>query len=146
MPPQQALAFAAPGAEEMTKVVTGLAGGGITGVLEGIIIKAAPMMGAAAPMLSWGTLLGVPLVGVAGALFTRGIIGDLLQGVAQGGSAILGYTLPAMLAPELFGGKGRQTAEQRATLAASNVKLLKTGITDAPQRAQAAITSSVLEF
>jgi len=146
MPPQQ-LAFAPPGTEEMTKVVTGVAGAGITGVVEGIIVKMAPQMGAAAPLLSWGTLLGMPLVGVAGALFTKGMIGDLFQGVASGGTAILGYSLPAMLVPELFGRKAPQpTAEQRAALAAArSIKQLPAGMGDAAQRAQNA-AMSIVEF
>ncbi|GAI45366.1 unnamed protein product, partial [marine sediment metagenome] len=49
-----------------------------------------------------GSLLGVPVLGIAGALFTRGMIGDLSMGVAAGGTAVLGYSLPAMVAPELF--------------------------------------------
>ncbi len=143
----QEFAFAAPGTEEMTKVATGLVGAGMTGVVEGVIVKMAPQLGAAAPMLSWGTLLGTPLIGVAGALFAKGMIGDLLQGVAAGGTAILGYSLPAMLAPDLFGQKGKGlTAEQRAALAAGReVKLLPAGLGDAAQRAQNAI-KSVVEF
>ncbi|MBA7648101.1 hypothetical protein ES703_55881 [subsurface metagenome] len=102
MPPQE-IAFAAPGTEEMTKVVTGIAGAGITGVVEGTTVMFAKGMGALEPILSWGVLLGAPAVGVAGALFTRGMLGDLFQGVAAGGTAILGYSLPAMIAPEIFG-------------------------------------------
>ena len=133
---QEAIAFGAPKAEEMTKTVTGIAGAGITGVVEGTVIMFSKKMGALEPFLSWGALLGMPAVGIAGALFTRGMIGDLCQGVAAGGTAILGYSLPAMLAPELFERKGL-TAEQRALLAAgggSNIKLLGAG----PAKAAAA--------
>ncbi|MBA7468416.1 hypothetical protein ES707_03666 [subsurface metagenome] len=129
---QEAIAFAAPRAEEMTEVVTGVAGAGIVGVVEGVIVKMAPQMGAAAPILTWGTLLGVPLVGVGGALFTRGLIGDLFKGVAAGGCAILGYSLPAMLVPELF---GRGAPGQLG--AGPGVKLLGAGMAGAPARAQA---------
>ncbi|MBA7716038.1 hypothetical protein ES703_125097 [subsurface metagenome] len=101
-------------------------------MVEGIIVKMAPQMGAAAPILTWGTLLGVPLVGVGGALFTRGLIGDLLKGVAAGGCAILGYSLPAMLAPELF---GRRAPGQLG--AAPGVKQLGAGPLGAAQMAQA---------
>ena len=139
MPPQ-VVAFAAPGTEEMTKVVTGLAGAGMTGVVEGVIVKMAPAMGAAAPILTWGTLLGVPAIGVAGALFARGMIGDLLQGVAAGGTAILGYSLPAMLAPEMFGKKAPQSQDQ---LGAGRIKQLSAGPAVAPQRAQEAVRSAV---
>lgn len=134
----QELAFAAPGTEEMTKVGAGVVGAGITGALEGVIVKMAPQMGAAAPVLTWGTLLGVPLVGIGGALFSRGMISDVMQGVAAAGTAILGYTLPAMLMPELFGRRGGMTPAQRAALAAGrDVKLLPAGLEWAAQRAQA---------
>ena len=145
---QEAIAFAAPRAEEMTKVVTGIAGAGITGVVEGTVVMFSKKMGALEPFLSWGALLGVPAIGVAGALFTRGMLGDLSQGIAAGGTAILGYSLPAMLAPELFERKGL-TPEQRALLAAgggSNVKLLGQGpaaAAEAARKAAAGIRSSV---
>jgi len=142
--------FATPGTEEMTKALAGIGGAGITGVLEGVIVKMAPQMGAAAPLLSWGTLLGVPLVGVAGALFAKGMVGDLLQGVASGGSAILGYVLPSMLVPGLFGQKPTQqlSAQQRAALAAGQgaVKQLAGGVGNAPQRSQAAAVGVGLDF
>jgi len=135
----QQMAILAPGTEEMTKSVAQGVAAGITGVVEGIVVKIAPQLGAAAPILTWGELLGTPLVGAAGALFTRGMISDLFQGMASAGTAILGYTLPAMLAPGVFGGKGRLTAEQRAALAAGrDVKLLPGSLSDAAQRAQAA--------
>ena len=140
MPPQQ-IAFAPPGPEEMTKVVASVGGAGITGVVEGVIVKMAPQMGAAAPILTWGTLLGVPLVGIGGALFMKGIIGDLLQGVANGGCAILGYSLPAMLVPEMFG--RRRTPSPEEIAAGRDVKLLGKGALDAPLRAQAGIRSAV---
>jgi len=121
----QELAIAAPRAEEMTKVVAGIAGAGITGVVEGATVTFAKGMGALEPIFSWGVLLGAPAVGLAGALFTRGMIGDVMQGVAAGGTAILGYSLPAMLLPEIFTRKTPLSAEQRAALAAGGgVKLL----------------------
>ncbi|MBA7636622.1 hypothetical protein ES703_44243 [subsurface metagenome] len=131
----QEIAFAAPRAEEMTEVVTGVAGAGIAGVIEGVIIKLAPQMGAAAPILTWGATLGIPVLGIGGALFTRGMLGDLFKGVAYGGVGVLGYTLPEMLMPAA----GRRlTAEQRATLAnGGGVKQLGAGVATAAQRAQA---------
>ncbi|GAI66928.1 unnamed protein product, partial [marine sediment metagenome] len=99
----QELAFAAPRAEEMTKMAVGVGAGLVTGVVEGTTVMFAKGMGALEPIFSWGVLLGAPAVGVAGALFTRGMIGDVFQGVAAGGTAILGYSLPAMIAPEIFG-------------------------------------------
>jgi len=95
----QEFAFAAPGTKEMTETVTGLAGAGIAGVVEGVIVKMAPQLGALEVPFTWATLLGVPAVGIAGALFTKGMIGDLMQGVAAGGTAIAGYVLPSMLIP-----------------------------------------------
>lgn len=128
----QEFAFAAPRAEEMTKTVVGMGVGMVTGLAEGVIISMAPALGAMAPLVSWGALLGVPLVGAAGALFTKGMIGDVFQGVAAGGAAILGYSLPALMKPYLpTGGQGaRQLSGQGA------VKLLPAGATYAPQRAQ----------
>ena len=131
MPPQE-IAFAAPGAEEMTRVVAAGAGAGITGVVEGVIIKMAPELGAAQPIFTWGTLLGVPLLGVAGALFTKGLIGDLFQGIACGGLGIVGYSLPEMLVP---------ITGRRAPAPGGGVKLLGPGVGayNAPQRAQARV-------
>ncbi|MBA7664153.1 hypothetical protein ES703_72208 [subsurface metagenome] len=141
----QEIAFAPPRAEEMTKTVTGIAGAGITGVVEGTVVMFSKGMGALEPILSWGVLLGAPAVGVAGALFTRGMLGDLFQGVAAGGTAILGYSLPAMLAPELLG--RRAPAPGGGLLGAGNaVKQLGAGpaaAANAAARAAAAVRSSV---
>lgn len=90
------LAFAAPRPEEMTEVAIGLGTAGVTGLAEGVIIKFAPGLGALEPVFTWGTLLGVPLVGTVGALFTKGMISGVFKGVASGGAAILGYSLPAL--------------------------------------------------
>ncbi len=104
MPPQE-FGFAAPRTEEMTKVGAGVIAGLATGVVEGATVMFAKGMGALEPIFSWGVLLGAPAVGIAGALFTRGLISDACQGVAAGGTAILGYSIPAMIAPEIFGRK-----------------------------------------
>ena len=93
----QEIAFAAPRAEEMTRVVTGAVGAGVTGLVEGVMVKMAPSMGAAAPLLTWGTLLGAPLIGGFGALFTRGMLGDLCQGVLASGLGVVGYSLPELM-------------------------------------------------
>ncbi|GAI42876.1 unnamed protein product [marine sediment metagenome] len=129
----QEFAFAAPGTEEMTKTVTGLAGAGIAGVVEGVIVKMAPQLGALEVPFTWATLLGIPAVGIAGALFSRGMVSDLMQGVAAGGTAIAGYTLPAMLMPDMFG----RRAPVAQLPAGAGVKQLAAGPLGAPQRAQA---------
>ncbi len=108
--------------------------------LGGVVVRMAPQLGAAGPILTWGTLLGMPLVGVAGALFTRGILGDVFQGVAAGGVYGLAYSLPAILLPAAA---GRKPLGQGA-----DVKLLGAG---AAQRAQEAAAralgvKSSLEF
>lgn len=139
MPPQEAIAFAAPRAEEMTRVAIIGAGAGITGVVEGVVVKMAPAMGALAPIFTWGATLGVPAVGAMGALFTRGMLSDLFMGIAAGGLGVFGYTLPEFLVP-LAGGKAP------APLGGGNVKLLGAGIAGAPARAQAAAVRSVVEF
>lgn len=99
MPPQEAIAFAAPRTEDITRMAAGVGGAGVAGVVGGVIVKMAPQLGAVGPILTWGTLLGTPLLGIAGALFTRGILGDVFQGVAAGGVYGLAYSLPAILLP-----------------------------------------------
>ena len=135
----QELAFAAPRAEEMTRIATVGAGAGIAGLVEGVIVKLAPRMGAAAPILTWSATLGVPLVGVGGALFTRGMLGDMFTGIACGGIAVLTYTLPEMLEP-LAGGRAP------AQLGGGGVKLLGAGAANAAQKAQQAAARVGLEF
>ena len=127
----EAIAFAAPRAEEMTETLSGVAGAGIAGLAEGIIVRVAPQMGAAAPVLTWGALIGTPMLGILGALFTRGMLGNVFQGVACGGIGVLAYSLPEMIAP--VGRKAPQVA------AGSNVKQLGAGAS-AAQRAQAQVS------
>ncbi|MBA7593168.1 hypothetical protein ES703_00085 [subsurface metagenome] len=124
----QEIAFAAPRAEEMTKLGAGLGGAAVAGVVGGVVVRMAPQLGAAGPILTWGTLLGMPLVGVAGALFTRGILGDVFQGVAAGGVYGLAYSLPAILLPAA----GRRPPGQGA-----DVKLLGAGALQRQQEAAA---------
>ncbi|MBA7507336.1 hypothetical protein ES706_06055 [subsurface metagenome] len=134
---QEAIAFAAPRTEEMTRAVTGLAGAGITGAVEGVIVKMAPAMGALQPVFTWGTLLGIPAMAAAGALFTRGMLGDLFQGMACGGLGVVGYSLPEMLAPIT----GRRAPAGGTQLpAGARVKQLSAGVAGAPQRAQAQVS------
>jgi len=136
---QEAIAFAAPRAEEMTRLVTAGAGAGITGAVEGVIVKMAPALGALEPVFTWGALLGVPAMAAAGALFTRGMLGDLFQGMACGGLGVVGYSLPEMLAPIT----GRKAPGQGQLGAGAGVKQLPAGPLGAPARAQAAVRSSV---
>ena len=104
----QELAFRTPRAEEMTEIAIGMGSAGVTGLAEGVVVKFAPGLGALEPVFTWGTLLGVPLVGAAGALFTRGMISGLFKGVAAGGAAILGYSLPALVTPFMPTERNRQ--------------------------------------
>ena len=146
MPPQEAIAFAAPRTEEMTRAVVGVGAGLATGGAAGLMAKIAPQFGVVSPILTWGSLLIAPVLGMFGALFTRGMLSDACLGVAAGGAGALGYCVPALL-PELgiARGGGQLTAEQRAALAAGrDVKLLPPGAQYAPQRAQRA--AAVLEF
>ena len=126
----QAIAIAAPRTEDVTRTVSMAAGAGITGLAEGMIVRIAPQMGAAAPVLTWGALIGVPTFGIFGALFTRGVLGDVLTGVAAGGIGVLGYSLPEMISP---------TVGRRAVSRGNPVKLLAAGI---PQRVQALAAAS----
>jgi hypothetical protein len=135
--------FVAPRTEEMTEVAIGGGGALVTGLAEGVVVKMASGFGALATPLTWGTLLGVPLIGVAGALFTKGMIGNLFKGVASGGLAVLGYSLPALVSPFLPTGAGPGVRQ----LGGAGVKQLPAGIGGAPQRAQAQVRAgSTLEF
>ena len=129
----QELAFAPPRAEEMTEVAVGMGSAGITGLAEGVVIKMAPAMGTLEPVFTWGTLLGAPIVGAVGALFTRGMISGVFKGVAAGGAAILGYSLPALASEFLPAGRAARQ------LANSGVKQLPPGSpAQAPQRSSQA--------
>ncbi|GAI01224.1 unnamed protein product [marine sediment metagenome] len=143
----QELAFAAPRAEEMTRTGIGMAAGVATGLVQGVVAKFAPQVGALAPFLTWGSLIATPLIGFAGALFTKGMASDALFGVAAGSSGVLGYALPGLLPEELgMAGRGQLTEAQRAALAAGRgVKQLPAGPLGAPQRQQA-LAKSTLEF
>jgi len=141
----QAIAIAAPRAEEVTRTVSMAAGAGLTGLCEGMIVRIAPQMGAAAPVLTWGALIGVPTIGIFGALFTRGILGDVLTGVAAGGIGVLGYSLPEMIAPTV----GRRAGSPTQLGGGAPVKLLPAGIAGAPARAAAKVAAgarSVIEI
>ncbi|GAI92426.1 unnamed protein product [marine sediment metagenome] len=138
----QAIAIAAPTTLEVTRTVSMAAGAGITGLAEGMIVRIAPQMGAAAPVLRWGALIGVPTVGIFGALFTRGMLGDVLTGVAAGGVGILGYSLPEMIAPTV----GRRAGSPAQVGGGSPVKLLPAGLGGAPARSAAMAARSVIEI
>ena len=139
-----AIAIAAPRAEEVTTTVSMAAGAGLTGLCEGMVVRIAPQMGAAAPVLTWGALIGVPTMGIFGALFTRGILGDVLAGVAAGGIGVLGYSLPEVISPTV----GRRTGSPAQVGGGAPVKLLPAGVGGAPARAaaKAAGVRSVIEF
>jgi len=144
MPPQE-LAFAAPRTEEMTKTAIATVAGIGTGVVQGVIAKFSPQFGVIAPYLTWGSLIVTPLVGVAGALFTRGMISDAFMGIAAGSGGVLGYSIPGLVEVGIAG-KGQLTAAQRAALAAGgSVKQLPAGAGYAPQRQQA-LAKVGLEF
>ncbi|MBA7600689.1 hypothetical protein ES703_07748 [subsurface metagenome] len=93
----QEFALATPTTEEMTRVgiVAGVAG--VTGAVEGIALSMAPKLGALELPFTWGTMLGVPVLGAGVALLTKGMISDAGLGIAAAGAAILGQTLPVML-------------------------------------------------
>ncbi len=127
----EAIAFAAPRAEDMTRTVAVVSGAGIAGLCEGAIVKVAPKMGAAAPVLTWGALIGTPVIGTLAALFTKGILGDVFMGVAAGGVGVLGYSIPELIAPTV--GRRREIAGGGG----GSVKLLGAG--GAPARAAAQV-------
>lgn len=119
----------APTGAKVTEAITVDVSALVAGLTEGLIVRVAPSVGAAAPILTWGALLGVPVIGALGALFTRGMMGDLFTGVAAGGLGVLGFSLPAMLAPSE--GVTRQIG------AGQGVKALPPGISGALRAQQA---------
>jgi len=129
----QELAIAMPGTEEMTETGIGLAGAAVTGVVEGVIVKMAPQLGALATPFTWATLLGLPVVGIAGALLTRGMLGEAFKGVAYASSGYAASVIPAMVIPEGLLGKKRGLGNT-----GEDVKLLGQGLGGAVQRAQEA--------
>ncbi|GAI70626.1 unnamed protein product, partial [marine sediment metagenome] len=131
-----------PRVEEMTSTVVGVGTGVVTGLGQGVVAKFAPQMGALAPVLTWGSLLITPVLGVAGALFTTGMISDACKGIAMGSGGVLGFSLPGLL-PEL--GLARRPQGQGQLPPGAGVKLLPPGAQFAPQRQQAAARST-LEF
>ena len=139
----QQIGFAAPGQEEMVEVVTGLVGAGMVGVIEGVVVKMAPALGALDPIIKWGTLLGAPMVATAGALVTRGILGDFFKGAAAGGLGVTGYVLPELLAP-ITGRRGQGGGAGQLGQGAG-IKQLGLGLGNAPDRAQQG-ARAVLEF
>jgi len=102
----QEFALATPSTEEMTEVAVIGGGAGIIGLAEGVALDMAPQLGALQPMAEWGMLLGMPLLGVAGALFTKGMLGNLFTGVAAGSLGVLGFKLPTLLAAGIPGIEG----------------------------------------
>ena len=134
--PAEAIAFAAPRAEDVTRTVSSLAGAGIAGLAEGIIVRVAPQMGAAAPVLTWGALIGTPMLGALGALFTRGLLSNVLEGVAAGGVGVLAYSMPELIAPTA--GRRRTPAAPGQLPPGSQVKQLPGGAS-AAQRAQQSV-------
>lgn len=133
-------AISLPRPEEMTKAVVGVGVGMVTGLAEGIVLSMAPALGALQTVATWGTLLGVPILGIVGALLTKGMLGDAFNGVAVGGSAVFGYSLPAMLKPYL------PTAGGARQLAGQGVRQLPAGASFIPQRAQEVAARMGIEF
>ncbi|MBA7637662.1 hypothetical protein ES703_45308 [subsurface metagenome] len=130
----QEAVFAAPRTEEITRAAVGMGAGVVTGLSQGVIAKFAPQFGAAAPFLTWGSLLITPLVGIAGALFTRGMISDVFMGVAAGSSGVLGFSVPGLM-PEI----GRRRVSGQNGGDQGGIKQLGAGAKYAPQRQQGAV-------
>jgi len=131
----QEFAIAAPTTEEMTRV--GAAGGGglVAGVVEGVLITTvAPKLGGLKVPFEWGTLIGVPVIGAALALMTKGILSDLGLGIAAGGGAMLGSTMPTMLEEFTVARPGAGSQKQPN----SGVKQLPPGSPRSPLAAQQA--------
>ncbi|MBA7678586.1 hypothetical protein ES703_86864 [subsurface metagenome] len=134
---QEAIAFAAPSTEEMTRAGVGVGVGLCTGGAVGLMAKIAPQFGVVSPILTWGSLLVAPVLGIFGALFTRGMLSDACLGIAAGGAGALGYCVPGLL-PELGLARGPGGGGQLP--AGAGVKQLPAGPLAAPQRAQAQVS------
>ncbi len=134
MPPQE-FALATPTTEEMTRVAVVGGVAGVTGAVEGIAISMAPKLGALEVPFTWGTMLGVPVIGAAVALMTKGMISDAGLGIAAAGAAILGQTLPVMLQEFTLAGRRNPAGGQGQLGAGPGVKQLGAGPLGAPQRA-----------
>lgn len=140
---ERAFAIAVPTGAEVTSTVSTVAGAGIIGLIEGMIVRIAPKMGSMAPYLTWATLIGAPVGGVIGALLTKGMLSDVLKGVAAGGAGVFGYSLPEMIAPTV----GRRAGSPMQLGGGAPVKMLPAGVAGAPARAAAAVGArSVIEF
>jgi len=137
----EAIAIRAPTGVEVTESVTSMGAAGITGLAEGLAVRlAARVPGTAGTMLSWGSLIGIPIGGVIGALFTRGMLGDAMKGIAAAGFGILGYSLPELISPTAR--KVRTPTSQLG--GGAPVKEITAG---AAQRAQQAVRArSTVEF
>jgi zinc transporter ZupT len=92
-------------------------------------------MGSMAPYLTWATLIGAPVGGVIGALLTKGMLSDVLKGVAAGGAGVFGYSLPEMIAPTV----GRRAGSPMQLGGGMSVKMLPAGVAGAPARAATAV-------
>jgi len=139
----QEFAIATPTTEEMTRVgiVAGVAG--VTGAVEGIALSMSPKLGALELPFTWGTMLGVPVLGAGVALLTKGMISDAGLGIAAAGAAVLGQTLPVMLQEFTLAGR-RAPAGGGQVGAGPSVKMLGQGAFGAPQRAQAMASQLVI--
>ncbi|MBA7645849.1 hypothetical protein ES703_53608 [subsurface metagenome] len=136
----QELALAVPTTEEMTRVGIVGAAAGVTGAVEGVVMSmVAPKLGALELPFTWGTLLGIPVIGAAAALMTKGFLSDIGIGIAAGGAALLGREMPVMLQEFTLAKAPRQIGNS------GGVKQLSAGPLGAAQRAQAAVRS-VMEF
>ena len=141
----QQFALATPTTEEMTRV--GIVGvmAGMAGAVEGVVMTTvAPKLGALEVPFTWGTLLGVPAIGAAIALMTKGMISDAGMGIAAGGAALLGRELPVMLQEFTLA-----RAPGGGLLGAGNrpgVKLLSSGPVAAAEAARRAGARVGLEF
>jgi len=132
--------------EKATEVGAELGGALVGGVIEGVVVKlAAGMKGSTAKKaVTWVTLVGVPVVGIAAALMTKGLVSKLTEGVAAGGVGILGYTLPAMISPAAGATAGRGDGAKQ--LGTQGIKQLGAGQRSIAETAQNLQARVGLEF
>lgn len=125
--------------EDKAKAALDLGVGFGTGIVEGIIVK----IGAGKAIVTWPTLIGMPLVGAGVALATKGRVSDIFSALGTGAAGVLGYVLPAMVSikPTTASGAAKELGERKG------VKMLPAGPKAAPERAQQQVFNRVgLEF
>lgn len=76
--------------ERMTDVAIETGVAAVTGIAEAVVIRMG-VGSAAQSFVQWATLLGAPVIGLAGSFLSKGLMASAFEGMAAGGAGILGY-------------------------------------------------------